>query len=105
MSCTLDGDFSLIHDSPVDIEQVRLCGKSNEFLVFAENKDGYNEIKIKHLKTNKFIDTPKIPEGVCSISCAENSDEMAITIDDWKTPGDINAWNIISGKLVRSFQA
>jgi protease II len=102
---TLDGDFSLIHNSPVDFEQVRLCGKGNEFLVFSENKNGYNEVKIKHLKTDKFIDTLEIPEGVGSISCAENSDEMAITIDGWKTPDDIYAWNIISGELVRLFQA
>ena len=105
MLYTLDSSFSLIHDSSVDIEQVRLCGKNNEFLVFAENKGGYNEIKIKHLQTNKFIDAPKIPEGVYSISCAKNSDEMAITVDGWKTPGNIYAWNVVSGKLVRSFQA
>ena len=36
---------------------------------------------MKYLKTNKFIDTPKIPEIVYSVSCAENSDEMTITID------------------------
>jgi hypothetical protein len=104
MLYTLDGDFSLIHNSPVDIEQVRLCSKGNEFLVFSEKK-WLQLNKDKHLKTNKFIDTLEIPEGMDSISCAENSDEMAITIDGWKTPDDIYAWNIISGELVRLFQA
>jgi hypothetical protein len=55
MLYTLDGDFSLIHNSPVDIEQVRLCSKGNEFLVFSE-KNGYNEIKINTLRqTNSSI--------------------------------------------------
>lgn len=101
----LDEGLSTLNESSVDLEQVKLCGKQSEFLVYAENNGGYSNLKIQNINTSKFKEAPDLPEGVYSISCSENSNEMAITINGWSSPGDIYTWNIVSGKLVNSFKA
>jgi hypothetical protein len=63
MSFTVDGVFFVSARIVCWYWTSDTLQKNNDFLILAENNVGFSEIKIKHVKTNKFVRPPQILQG------------------------------------------
>jgi len=97
--------FTAIAETNYDMGQVELCGVEREYLAWTENVDGFHRLVVRNLANGKNLQTPSIPEGVYTISCATNSDQLVLTTNGWRTPGDIHTWNLDSGTLEQNFKS
>jgi len=105
MHYKIDGGFELVHAVDRDVSGVRLCGEQANFLVWQENAGGYSDLYVKDLNRNALVKTPNLAEGVYNLDCMVGHDHLAVSINGWKTPGDIVTWNMASGALHDSFRS
>ena len=97
--------ISIIAETNHDMSAIRLCGKTSSYLAWRENVDGFHRLKVRDLSNNNELKTPELPEGTYSLSCSKQNNQLAITTNGWRTPGDIHTWNLDSGDLNQNFKS
>ncbi|MGB0513902.1 MAG: prolyl oligopeptidase family serine peptidase, partial [Wenzhouxiangellaceae bacterium] len=85
------------------IGSLALCGAEDGHLAWTENRDGFHTLRIRNLESGESLDTPALPEGVYGLTCANNADRLAVTINGWRTPGDVYTIDLDDGKATRAF--
>ncbi len=81
-----------------DIDNVRLCGENNRFLLWTSNEDGFFRLHGRDLHTDRALATPDVPEGVYSLSCPSGSPLATLVVNGWSTPGDLWLWDLAAGQ-------
>lgn len=97
------GESRVIAEADADIDQIELCGPNQRYLYWTENRDGFHRLRARDLGIDGDKRTGTLPEGVYSLSCAENSTHMAVTVNGWSTPGDIYVMDVSSGATRHAF--
>lgn len=97
--------LSVVTETPRDAEEISLCGADSGTLAFVENVDGFHTLHVRDLATGEAASTPRLPEGVYSLSCAPGTDRMAIRINGWRTPGDVRVWDMQTNSTSRTFES
>jgi len=105
MHYEIGADFSLVHQADGDVSSVMLCGEKANYLVWNENIGGNSELNVRELNSQKEIKTPTFSEGVYNANCHTGSDMLALSVNGWKTPGDIFSWNLSSGESHHVFKS
>ena len=101
----INGRFESLVESEFDLADVQLCGENGAYLVWTENRNGFDVLGGRHLASDSAISFPAIPEGVYSLSCSQQSSTLIVGVNGWQTPGDIHAINLLGGagkRLVNS---
>lgn len=86
--------YTTLFEEDADVEQLNLCGERQKYLVWATNRDGFSQLHAMVRDTGEMLETPELKEGVYQLSCASNANVLAIRINGWATPGDIDIWDI-----------
>ena len=60
--------FDSLVESEYDLADVRLCGADDAYLLWTENRDGFDVLGGRDLATGEPIVFPEIPEGVYSLA-------------------------------------
>lgn len=97
------GELTLIHESKVDIDDVLVCGKDAQFLVWNENNGGYSQLRVLNIKNNATLPIPALAEGNYSVDCNIGHNSIFVGINGWDTPGDIVHWDIATGEVTNTF--
>ena len=90
--------FDSVFESEFDLADVRVCGVDDTYLLWTENQDGFDVLGGRNLATGEPLVFPEIPEGVYSLSCSKVSSTLIIGINGWRTPGDISAIDLATGR-------
>ena len=98
------GEMVTVHSEEADSADISLCGVDDRYLAWTTNHDGFFALHVRDLAESRDLETPNLPEGVYSISCSDASDRIAITVDGWRTPGDIHVWDVASGEVFATYQ-
>jgi len=99
------GETRVIAEPNADVAAVALCGRDDDRLAWTENRDGFHSLKVRNLDNGAMLGLPELPEGVYGLSCAENADTLAVTVNGWRTPGDIVVVDLVSGRSQPAFTA
>ena len=99
------GETRVIAEPNADVAAVALCGRDDDHLAWTENRDGFHSLKVRNLDNGAMLGLPELPEGVHTLSCAENADTLAVTVNGWRTPGDIVVVDLASGASQPVFSA
>ena len=97
--------FTTVESADYDIQNVNLCGEGGRFLVWTVNEDGFYKVHASDLTTGNELRVPALPEGVHALSCGNQTPLLAIRTNGWRTPGDINVWNLASGTSQLLFES
>lgn len=97
------GETTVIAAEDADASRIRLCGPNDQYLAWTTNHDGFFRLHVQDRTTGRTLPVPELPEGVYGISCAADAPQMAITINGWRTPGDVYAWTIGDDTATRVF--
>ncbi len=98
------GAMETVYATDADSANIALCGPDDRYLAWTTNHDGFFALHVRDLVDGSDLDTPDLPEGVYSISCGDVSERIAITVNGWRTPGDIHVWDLVSGDVFTSYQ-
>ncbi len=88
---------SVIVEAEHDIDNVRLCGENDRYLLWTTNEDGFFRLHGRDLRERRALPTPEVPEGVYSISCPSGSEVAALVVNGSTTPGDLLLWDLAGG--------
>ena len=99
------GETRVVAEPNADVAAVALCGRTDDRLAWTENRDGFHSLKIRNLTDGAMLDLPDLSEGVYGLSCAQDADMLSVTINGWRTPGDIIVIDLASGRSERAFAA
>lgn len=99
------GETGVAFETERDAGGVELCGPGGRYLAFTENVDGFETLHVRDLQTGEALSPPRLPEGLYSISCADDSLRMAIGVNGWRTPGDILVWDMEAGTSFATFRS
>ncbi|WP_084420169.1 S9 family peptidase [Henriciella litoralis] len=97
------GTTDVLEKTSHDVADVHLCGKEGEYLVWTENVDGFDTLKIDRNGILLDVDTSDLPEGVYQLSCAAETNQLTIQVNGWRTPGDIYLMDIETGEMSQVF--
>lgn len=101
----LESGLELVESANSDTQNVTLCGGDDRYLIWTLNEDGYSRLNVRDLHQNRTLDIPEFPEGIFSIDCQGSPAKLAITINGWKTPGNIWVWDLASETTHEVFAA
>jgi dipeptidyl aminopeptidase/acylaminoacyl peptidase len=91
----------LTSDLQWDVDEVALS-QDGRWIAFIANEDGFSVLHVLETKTGKEIPVPKLPVGVAYLLRWRNhSQELAITLNGAKQPGDVYSVDLASGKMER----
>lgn len=99
------GEMETIHSEAADSGSVMLCGRDDRYLAWTTNHDGFFRLHVRDLTSGEDLTPPDLPEGYYGLSCTDNSNRLAITVNGWRTPGDILVWDMATGSLDHTFQS
>lgn len=99
------GTDRVIAEPDAEIGAIALCGRDQGILAWTENRDGFHVLKLRSLAEGADRAVPALPEGVLELDCAAAADRLAVTVNGWRTPGDIYLIDLASGTARRSFAA
>ena len=97
--------FVTMESANHDIGNVQLCGEGDAYLAWTVNIDGFYQVHARDLSSGVELTAPTLPEGVHSLSCGKQSPRLAIRTNGWRTPGDINIWNLADGGAREVFKS
>ncbi|MEX2498852.1 MAG: S9 family peptidase [Wenzhouxiangellaceae bacterium] len=97
------GETRVIAEPGAAIGGLALCGVNDGYLAWTENRDGFHALRIRNLESGQALDPPALPEGVYGLTCADNADRLAVTVNGWRTPGDVYTIDLAGGKAARAF--
>lgn len=98
-------DFARRESRPVaapkhDVEQTALS-KDGRYLAWSENVEGFSQLKLRDLQTNRTTSITGLPAGVIgALSWAERVPRLAIQLSGSKVPGDV--WTYDAGRATLS---
>jgi dipeptidyl aminopeptidase/acylaminoacyl peptidase len=101
----LGGGFEIIEAPDGDVEEVALCGTGGRYLVWAVNDGGYSRLRARDRQRGETLDLPDLPEGAYSLDCGPGSARLAVTVNGWRTPGDVVVLDLAEGTVHRPFKA
>lgn len=97
------GETRIVAEPGAAIGDLALCGAKDRFIAWTENRDGFHSLLIRNLDSGDSLEPPALPEGTYGIDCAEKADRLAVSIDGWRTPGDIYTVDLAGGKAAAVF--
>ncbi|MEE4350319.1 MAG: prolyl oligopeptidase family serine peptidase [Pacificimonas sp.] len=97
------GETRVIAETDADIADIELCGAGDRYLAYTISRDGFEQLVVVDREAQAVVDSPTLPEGLYALDCAGGSNRMAITVNGWRTPGDIYSWEIGSGEATRVY--
>ncbi len=97
--------FQLVEQSEYDIGDVALCGTNDEYLAWTVNADGFESVHYKAVSGGTVETVNGLPEGDQSLSCASDSDLMAVRTNGWRTPGDVNVFSFSDKQMRQVFES
>lgn len=100
-----DRRFQLVEQSEYDIGDVALCGTNDEYLAWTVNADGFESVHYKAVRGGSVETVNGLPEGDQSLSCASDSDLMAVRTNGWRTPGDVNVFSYSDKQIRQVFES
>jgi len=100
-----DEALTTLYEEEVNVENVALCGKNDQYIVWTTNHDGFDQAHAMRRSSGRKLNSPKLAEGQYSISCSPQSDTIIVRINGWKTPGDIATWNPKNGSTETLFES
>ncbi|WP_203594556.1 S9 family peptidase [Wenzhouxiangella limi] len=80
-----------------DIDNVRLCGDEDRYLLWTSNEEGFFRLHGRDLAEDRALDIPALPDGVYSLSCPSGSALAALVVNGPSTPGDLLLWDLAEG--------
>lgn len=98
------GEMETVYAGNADSSDVDLCGPDDRYLAWTTNHDGFYRLHVRDLESGADLDPPDLPEGVYGLSCTDASSRIAVTVNGWRTPGDIFVWDIGTGELHQAFR-
>ena len=102
----VNGEIRIVAESEADVASIALCGQNDDHLAWTENHEGFHRLSIRNLAAEKdIVGLPELPEGVYGLNCADRADWMAVSINGWRTPGDIHVIELETGRSKRVFVA
>ena len=72
-----------------DVENVELCGANGQYLLWTENRDGFDTLKGWDRTANRALAMPQLPEGKYRLDCEGSPAKLLVTVNGWATPGAI----------------
>lgn len=99
------GETRVVVEPEADIASLELCGENDDYLAWTENHDGFHSLKVRNLTTDQDTAFPELAEGVYALNCADEADRLALSVNGWRTPGDIHIIDLESGRSQRVFTA
>ncbi|WP_300541016.1 S9 family peptidase [Maricaulis sp.] len=100
-----DGDMQTLFAIDADAGNVSLCGADDRYLAWTTNHDGFYRLHVRDLSSGEDVEPPGLPEGYYALSCSGASSRIAITINGWRTPGDIFVWDIATGEIGLAYRS
>ncbi len=92
---------SLTDQIPWDIEHVDLSS-DGRVLAFSANAEGASELHLLDTSTRQELSAPRLPFGVVSnLKFHPHRNELALTLNSARSPGDVYTYSIDSQKLER----
>jgi dipeptidyl aminopeptidase/acylaminoacyl peptidase len=101
----LDGGFELVEEASSSIHNVSLCGLEDRYLLWTLNEGGYSRLFARDRKSNALLKTPAFSEGVYRLHCTRNSAQVVVSINGWRTPGNVSTWDLEEGSIDEVFVA
>ena len=77
----------ILFSGDYDIESVQVC-MQGKYLVWTTNESGFDKLHIYHLQRDNQQQIP-LPQGVYSLSCAEQGKDLLVRITGPTTPGSV----------------
>jgi dipeptidyl aminopeptidase/acylaminoacyl peptidase len=99
------GETRFVAEPDADVASVALCGQDDDYLAWTENHDGFHRLNVRNRSNGEAVDLPELPEGVYGLNCADRADRLALSINGWRTPGDIHLIELDSARSERVFTA
>lgn len=93
-----DNAVSVLVETGHDIDNVRLCGPAQRYLLWTTNEDGFFRLHGRDLENDRALDVPELPEGVYSLSCPNESPRATVLVNGTATPGEVRVWELASGE-------
>jgi dipeptidyl aminopeptidase/acylaminoacyl peptidase len=90
----LEQGFSLVESFDHDVDNVTLCGANDRYMAWTVNEGGYSRLHVLDTVQDRKLSTPDLPEGVYGLDCQGEPAKLAITINGWRTPGNIVVWSL-----------
>jgi len=81
--------FKTLINAEGDIENVKLCGANNRYLLWSVNQNGYSKLFVKDNETQKINTLVENSEGIISASCNSKVNKAVLSVNGWKNPGEI----------------
>lgn len=81
--------FNTLIKAKGDIENVKLCGLKNRFLLWSVNQGGYSKLFVKDNITSKTSALAENAKGIIRASCNSNVNKAVLLLNGWKNPGEI----------------
>lgn len=101
----LESGFSVLESFDHDVGNVTLCGENDRYLAWTVNEGGFSRLHVRDMPGNRELQTPAMPEGVYGLDCQGNPAKLAITINGWRTPGNIVVWDLTRDEAEEVFIA
>ncbi len=98
-------EFSVVAEADHDIGEVSLCGAKDRWLAFTVNADGFEELRIRDLQRGRDVKAPRLPEGVLSLSCTDQSSRLLVRVNGWRTPGDLFLVDLTDRSVTKIFES
>ena len=89
-------EFESLAESEYDLSAVNLCGPADDYLVWTENRDGFDVLRGRQLSSGEPIEFPSLPEGIYNLSCSRQTSALIVGVNGWRTPGDLYAVDLVS---------
>jgi dipeptidyl aminopeptidase/acylaminoacyl peptidase len=99
------GEARVVAEPDADVASVALCGADDEYLAWTENHDGFHTLRVQNRTNGESLALPDLSEGVYGLNCADRADRLAVSINGWRTPGDIFVIDLGSGRADRVFSS
>jgi dipeptidyl aminopeptidase/acylaminoacyl peptidase len=93
----IGGGFELVEEGSSSVRNISLCGHEDRYLVWTMNDGGYSRLFARDRKLDALLKSPALAEGVYDLHCSRNSARLAISINGWRTPGNISVWDLNGG--------
>jgi len=99
------GETRVIAEPGVAVGDLALCGASDGYLAWTENRGGFHALTIRNLADETSVEVPGLPEGVYGLDCADAADRLAVGVNGWRTPGDVYTIDLADSEAVQPFQS
>ena len=96
-----DGRRVLSGDIPWDVEEIALS-RNGRYLAFVVNAGGMSELRLRDLKRDKAVATPRLPVGiVASLHFDDKSERLGFVLNGPRSPTDVFSFELGDDELVR----